>query len=501
MKKKIALLPVDGRPVTRELPIELGQLAGWDIYAPEPEELGFLKKPANTSDLKDWLSRLAEDVDGFVLSIDMLLYGGLVPSRMHPYTKQELLGHLSILREWKDAFPTLSLMAFSSTMRLSNNNYNEEEKEYWKDYGTDLWSLSYHAHRYERLNQDEDRKLAEEMESKIPADIVKDYKATRAINFSVNLELMKYVEEGVLDHLVFPQDDTSEYGWNISEQEQLKKRARERMIGDSVFIYPGADEVASTLMTRMIFRMEGEALPTFFPVYSGMTGALSTAMYEDRPLLESVKGQLTAVGSRTEDDMQEADIVLGVNVPGQEQGDLALGIRLHLVDSNHRNVDEWLSRLQAYQARKPIAVADVAYANGADPILFPGLLSQLEWKKWLGFAAWNTAGNTLGTVVSQASLMWLAEKRGLQVEELRQKQLILRMLDDYIYQTIVRKEGRAVLQEETEQTLQEWVTPLFKKHAAVFLQSYAPDWNVADVYYPWERTFEIGMKLEKEERI
>ena len=27
------------------------------------------------------------------------------------------------------------IYAFSSIMRISNNNYNEEEKEYWKDYG------------------------------------------------------------------------------------------------------------------------------------------------------------------------------------------------------------------------------------------------------------------------------------------------------------------------------------------------------------------------------
>ena len=39
------------------------------------------------------------------------------------------------------------IYAFSSIMRISNNNVNEEEKEYWSDYGTKIFEYSYNFHK------------------------------------------------------------------------------------------------------------------------------------------------------------------------------------------------------------------------------------------------------------------------------------------------------------------------------------------------------------------
>ncbi|MFK3960771.1 DUF4127 family protein [Pseudalkalibacillus hwajinpoensis] len=497
--RKIALLPVDGRPVTRKLPIDLAQLAGWEVITPEPEELGFLKKPADVDFLKRWLYGVAQQVDGIVLSIDLLLYGGLVPSRIHSYTNDELIVRLNLLKELKETYPSLKIMVFSSTMRLSNNNVNEEEKEYWQDYGTMIWALSYHEHRYEVLGQNSDAQIVKEMNEKIPETVLEDYKKSRGINYSVNKFLVTLVNKGLIDHLVFPQDDTSEYGWNVKEQKELAALVQNQNLEESVYLYPGADEVSSTLVTRMIFECEQEEVPTFFPVYSGLKGALSPALYEDRPIMESVKGQLHAIGSRTEDDFQHADIVLGVNVPGQKQGDLALGLNLNQVDTNDRNVPEWLNRMHSYMKRKPVAIVDVAYANGADPKLIPMLLKRLNWEELFGFAAWNTAGNSLGTVVSQTALHWLAEKRGMRNNEVRINQLILRLLDDYVYQSISRGKSRNQLNVVSFETLDEIVSPIFIKDATFFLDNWAQGWKIDEVYYPWDRTFEIGIHLRRKE--
>ncbi|SDZ77452.1 Protein of unknown function [Thalassobacillus cyri] len=498
MKNRIALLPVDGRPVTRNLPMELAHLAGWQVVAPEVNDLGFLKQPACVKEIRAWLMEIASYVDGLVLSIDMLLYGGLVPSRIHVYQVDELIQRMGLLKELKETYPDITLMAFSSTMRISNNNINEEEKSYWEDYGMKLWALSYHSHRYEKLGEEQDGLLVEKLKKEIPEDILRDYRNTRQINFTVNKSLLDLVQEGVLDHLVFPQDDTSEFGWNVKEQEELQYIIRNRSLDRFVYLYPGADEVASTLLTRMVFQLEQEPLPSFYPVYSGEKGALVPAMYEDRPIAESVKGQLVAIGSRTEDDFQAADIIIGVNVPGQKQGDLALGLNLHQVDTNDRNVKEWIGRLHAYRKRKPVAVVDVAYANGADPAMVPLLLDQLEWKELFGFAAWNTAGNAIGTTVSQAALIWLADKKGKSSDEDRIKQLVLRMLDDYVYQSITRQKVRAELYKENAVQLNQVATPLYQKEVSRFLTKYASEWMVESIYYPWERTFEVGVNIRKE---
>src|SRR5690625_7747598 len=74
----------------------------------------------------------------------------------------------------------------------------------------------------------------------------------------------------------------------------------------------------------MIYALEGEKLPRFYPIYSGTSGVKSIARYEDRPLEQSVTGQIDALGSHTVESPKEADILFGVNVPGNKQGDHAL---------------------------------------------------------------------------------------------------------------------------------------------------------------------------------
>ena len=67
-----------------------------------------------------------------------------------------------------------------------------------------------------------------------------------------------------------------------------------------------------------------------------------------------------------------------------------------------------------YQSRGyVVACADVAYANRADLKLVPLLKREVALEKLDGYAAWNTAGNTLGTVVAHAAVRFLAREAGL----------------------------------------------------------------------------------------
>src|SRR5690625_7129093 len=74
------------------------------------------------------------------------------------------------------------------------------------------------------------------------------------------------------------------------------------------------------------------------------------------------------------------------------------------VDTNARNISEWLKKLNFYKGEnKLIAIADIAYANGADPVMVPQLLQAFEPHELAGYAGWNTAGNTIGTVVAHSA--------------------------------------------------------------------------------------------------
>jgi hypothetical protein len=503
MQRKLALIPIDGRPVTRDLPCQIARIGGWEVLVPEKNQLGLLKIRANIDGLLEWVFKVSPAVDGFVISADMIGYGGLVPSRISTDSEELIRTRLNVLKKLKELYPDKKIMVFSATMRISNNYVNEEEKEYWAEYGEEIWSYSYHSHRYEKTSSEESKKIVEKLSSCIPDAILKDYLATREKNFNVNLGLLTLVEEGIIDVLVYPQDDTSEYGFNIREQEQLSKEVMERSLFSKVFIYPGADEVANTLVSRLIYLLEGVKAPTFYPFFSGEKGALVSAMYEDRPIVESVKGQIYAFGSHTVEFANEADIVFAVNVPGKRQGDLALRKFLEEVDTADRNIGEWISRINYYLSKgKKVAVADVAYANGADQAMMDRLLDGVSLSDLSGFGAWNTAGNTIGTVVAQAAMVHLQSvKLNVDMEEVKsrlQDQLVLRMLEDYVYQCHVRQVVRASVDENMigKAELLDKVNTAFQAQARMFLEKLSLDY-VVDVFLPWDRTFEIGLAVKR----
>ncbi|HEU5141314.1 MAG TPA: DUF4127 family protein [Bacillales bacterium] len=508
MRRRIALVPVDARPVTCDLAGQITRIAGWEVLTPPKEILGFLRNPGDIDGVHQWLVETADHVEGFVLSMDMIHYGGLVPSRITRDSREAVSKRTKLLSLLKDKYPSKPILAFSSTMRISDSYVNEEEKLYWSDYGRDLFTYSFHSHRFEKTKSSEAEAKMLASYNQVPTDILKDYLQTRERNAMINLSLIEYVESGIVDTLVFPQDDTAEYGMNIREQERLHEEILQRRLFDQVYIYPGADEVACVLVAKLVFQLEGINAPTFYPFFSGETGAFQNALYEDRPLIESVKGQVYALGGFIE-DVQNADIRLAVNVPGRRQGEIALRNHLSEVDTPDRNIGEWLRKLHHFlKDGKPVAIVDLAYANGADPAMIIPLLSKIDISCLSGFAAWNTAGNSIGTVVAQAAMVHLRQLRyddlgNVPTKELTE-QLILRFLDDFVYQSIVRSKVREQYDETTlsKEQLLKVVKENFLPEAEVFFQEKGMkntlsqwDIQIENVFLPWERTFEIGMDL------
>ena len=227
---KIAFLPIDNRPVCYTLPkIILGIDKSIEFYLPKRELLGDLTKSANIEGLFEWLNNLPK-VDAIILSLDTIAYGGLIPSRRCPETFEQILKRIEYLKEIllkKDA----EIYAFSSIMRISNNNYNDEEKIYWKDFGEKIFKYSYELHKngYARTN--------------VPEEIIQDYLKTRKRNFEIN---KKYLEWDIFKTLVFTKDDCAQYGLNVKEAKDLET------LGG--FTKTGADEIPLSLLSRAIHK-------------------------------------------------------------------------------------------------------------------------------------------------------------------------------------------------------------------------------------------------------
>jgi hypothetical protein len=129
--------------------------------------------------------------------------------------------------------------------------------------------------------------------------------------------------------------------------------------------------------------------------------------------------------------------VLVVHAPLSKQRE-ARDARKHLTPQ--RVVDATVAHVRSALRRKPVAVADVAYCNGADPALVRALQRERLFSRLHGYAGWNTAGNTIGTAVAHGIARLLSPQTP-RSETAHRLFLFERLLDDYAYQSIVRQQA------------------------------------------------------------
>jgi len=487
-KKVILALPVDGRPVTREQVQLVADIAGCELRCPDVSQLGFFRQPADRKLLKQWLMDNAEQADGFILSMDMLVYGGLVPSRFVEDKASDLSDYLQLLSELKDLYPEKPIYTFAATMRMSNNNINEEEKDYWSAYGKLIWRWSFFSDRYQCLAKQQDQAIALQAQTQIPQDVQDDYLSTRKRNINITYQLLSLVEKGVIDRLILPQDDTAEFGFNIAERRQLQSLVAEKNLAEQVLIYAGADEVLYSLLVHQLIALQViKPYKLALSIHHPQLLTQMVARYEDRPVLESIANQITAAGAMLVDNSDDADAIIAVHSQGAIQGEWALAYPL---EEKVANDSAWLQTLTRHS--KPIALLDLAYANGADPQIIAELPISLN--KLIGFAAWNTASNSIGSLVAQIGVSLQA------ADTAKQAQLLaIRFLDDYLYQAIYRAQLRSQVHEETQDSAN-----ILAKLKGIYITE-ARQWltkhdfeqvTLKDIYLPWQRSFEIGLVTE-----
>lgn len=430
---KICFVPIDNRPVCYSLAKDIAAIdEDIELLTPPREFLGDLTKSARVNEILDWLENIPA-CDAMVLSLDTIAYGGLIPSRRSPDSLEEIKARLNRL---KPLLKNKKVYAFSSIMRISNNNYNEEEKEYWKDWGKKIFEYSYSG-----------------VNDGIPQAILDDYLATRKRNFEIN---KTYLDWG-LDTLIFSKDDCAPKGFNVDEAREL-----ERLGGKTK---TGADEIPLTLLACAIEKEIKVFVEFTEPEYKDCI-----SNYEDVSIEKSVQGQLELGGFTQVQTREEADIVLVVNNFVEKQGEHVMG---------------WTTKPFSKTfapPQKPYAVADVRYANGADNDFVEQLLPQIDLKNFYGYSGWNTSANTLGSLLAGVKVKWNAKKYS---DKAFRKLQMIRLLDDWAYQANVRING------ETRQ-LEDLMKP-YEERLTRYLE-FKPV-NPITYSYPWKRSFEIEVSL------
>jgi len=484
-KKKIVFLPLDERPCNYHFPIVLygGE---YELELPPFELMGRKKQPADTDAIAKWLVRNSAKADGIIIAADTLIYGGIIPSRLHRLDYKTLTKRLDIIRDVRKVAPKIPIYVFNLIMRCPQFSVNVEEPDYYGECGREIFLKGEALHKRELGLDTLGKKEFAEIEAKIPSDCYADFMGRREVNRRVNLAVIDLLRDGVIDMLLIPQDDSAEFGHTAKDQSFVRQYVKQNKLQDKVYMYPGADETGLTLLARMINNFYGKR-PKVFVMYSSRNGGEAVPVFEDRPVAETIKYQLLAAGCLRWENPDTADIILAVNPPP------------HAANETERTIIEFCELAEEFvRMDKPVAIADTA---GGEDHLRPVFEQKKLLMKLAGYAAWNTSSNTLGTCISQA-VKFLHEGATANHKNF----MALRLVEDIGYCTVVRKDvqenvlPRLGLHKYNVDGERGEVSKIIKKKLEEFVASHLPSLSknifVHDCLLPWNRTFEAGLEVE-----
>ncbi len=509
----LALVPLDERPVNTRYPQMLGALGGARVLLPPPDIRGRQRESADLPAVARWLQDAARQAQAALVSTDFLGYGNLISARITGDSAAAALARLQALPDINTHCP---VHAFSVITRAPHADDCVEEPLYWAEWGTRFARFGRLAHREERgeLTAEEQAELGA-LTRTLPADLRADWLTRRLRNHTVTLGLLDMAARGQLTSLLVTSDDTAPNGLPTRERDWL--RGWPRLIGpalsDRVMMHPGADEVGSALVARLLNRLSG-VTPRVWVEWAVPGDDALVAPYEDRPVRETVWGQVAACGCVPARSPEDSDFILGVATPAPGRSDYRPEYLAEDRVTRTPDYAQFLMQLADRQQQgRPVALADVAYPNGSDPLLTELMLSDacpLRAAALCAYGAWNTAGNTLGVVIAQASC---ALRVGDDPQRIEAQTLFLahRFLEDWAYQSVVRREARDDAEAHWGRRDPDPKNPDEQIHVYLFietrlraflatLQTHGIGTGLTlapgSVRLPWRRTFEVDFDLE-----
>jgi|GEM_PF-1561641 len=324
---KLVLLPFDGRPASFQLPRLVAHLADYEVITPPRSVLGDFNRAADVDSVIAWAKSVDyADVDGVIVSMDLLSGAGPAPSRAANFNLETARQRLELIYWIRAQRPGIPVYGFTTIKQLAP-----------------------------------------------PAD---------GGNETYSQFVTGQVAAGVLDYLLVNQGGAPAGQLSASERERLLAGIAARKVADRILIYPGADAAAMTLVARELNHRFGIA-PKVLPIYSSRPGRTATAESEADSLSQSVGVQISAIGGVevpiAAEAARRADMLLFIHTPQTVEPELlsfaeevaratAAGYRVAFADVSGTNESKdrmmaelrrrkLLDRLWAYAASSPASDA------------------------------------------------------------------------------------------------------------------------------------------------
>lgn len=493
-KEKILYIPIDDRPVCLSYVQETVTAAGHELLLPPAGALSHGDKTGDTTLLWKWLENTAPKAKAAVISTDSLCYGGLVASRKHEFSDRYLTKQVERLQGLKELAPGLRIYAFSTIMRSPRETFGNVEPDYYQHYGPSIFRLSQLFDKEDMLGHitPREKKERDTLQRRIPAYLLQDWYKRRAKNIRVNEQLIDMTKKKLFYYLAIGKDDDAPFSQTHMEARHLSKKTT-GLSEQKLQILPGVDQLGLLLLTRAINKIEGNK-PKVHVIFAPGYGGKTISLYTDQTAASSAAQQITAIGGKKA-PLKKADLVLAINTPfdGINKDSTSNDNASYVAKYNK----EFALTLKNLVKSKPVAFADISYANGADN----GFMAELSNRKLLdsltAYSGWNTADNSIGYALAQ----------GILAEQMREtdtdKLLKTRYLDDWLYQARIRRmlvKGIDRHNFMLKYDLKQYRNRVLKAAKTLYIKHINKEpylkGTTFTAEFPWNRLFEIDIKLQ-----
>lgn len=485
--EKILLIPQDDRPVSLAYTVSTAEKAGYTIITPPTSYLSGRNHKGSPDKIWNWLKNNISSADACVLSTDTLIYGGLVDSRKHNDSMQELYLRADRINELHSEYPNIPIYAFGTIMRTPYASDNDVEPYYYGNYGNKIYNLSILQDKVDSgtATKTEISNLLS-LKLSIPSEYIQDWFKRRQKNDSINRIMINNAKKGIFAYYCLGYDDNSKNSQTTLEARYLKNEFAN--LSPKVYgSFPGADQLALLLIAK--YHVDLHKLnPTFVVIYPLGRGEETIPRYENQSIGKTVSDHIIAIGGNIVSN-KKPDFVLAVNTPLESTVESSETINFGM---NKSSTDNFVDKIKFIRSKNiPVSIADVYFSNGSDNTLMNSLMKNNLLYDISAYNGWNTASNTVGYSIAQAVLSQYMSKKE------HDNMLTEQYIDNWAYQANIRKKISLILKNSKNKN---FITDDIEKEMSNELQDFANkklklNNKIIKTKFPWKRLFEIEVQV------
>lgn len=495
LAKTILYVPQDDRPVDYEYTVSTAEAAGYQVLTPPAQYLSGMNFHGSPDKLMDWVDANAGKADAMVLSIDSLVYGGLVDSRKHNLPMETLTARLEKVEALHKSHKNVPIYVFSTVMRSPWAGGKGVEPDYYLTMGSDIYQLaSLQAKMDEEGLNPQERNDWFAIMRRVPMEYLQDWYNRRRKNMSINYRLIDDARKGVFTYYSLGHDDNS-----VSTQSSLESKYLE-MAGTGIpktafGSFPGADQLGLLLITRASNDFNNYH-PKITVIYPLGGGEKTVPRYDGQAIGKTIASHVEAIGG-TMVDNERPDLLLAVNTPLTTSTTESANFENFPIML--QSTRDFLTQIEkAVNLDIPVSIVDMAFSNGSDNTLVYGLYQDKMMYRLAAYNGWNTASNSVGYGIAQGVLskyMTADAHRDMLTTQYLDNWAYQANVRDYIYRMQQKLEAGVVTQyyPTLNEELQSRTKEQLQRYASTYL---GIDPKTVDVTLPWQRLFEVYVDVK-----